>query len=374
MVCISRSGHIAPKTIAKLLLWALVLLPYVVIASPENHSIIPIPDFAVPQSEPPSKYIKLNLSKMSAENLRANAEEAYEADDYELAVQYQYWAIQKGDDNFYDLACDYALAGKITDAMHWLMVEAKEGAINLEWIKKDKDMKAVRADPSWPKLEKYLQSVSQFWQQSGKAATTVIVPKNYKANTPIDTLVGLHGRADTPTNFIDSGYQELADQLNIAIIGLSGTRPIGKNAYAWHQDTKRNLTHANALLAKALSEKKVKMDRAALFGFSQGAQVALQWATSEPQKWTGAFAMSPSLYTQTTLPIAKTADLSTQRYFISSGANESKYNLDLVKHDIAAIEARKGQVKHEMYAEQGHEVPDDYYQVFPEWLQEIFKR
>lgn len=347
---------------------------YSVAALNRNQAAVPTPNIKTSPSEPPSQYVQIDISGYPAESLAEYSARAYEEGDYPQAAQYRYWAIKNGDKGFYDLAYYYALAGKVDDAIYWLIIDAKEGSPDLNWVENDKDMAAVRADPRWPDLKRYLQSVSDYWRQSDHTAVAVYLPDGYVPYEAIPVLVGLHGKGDTPLDFVDSRYQSLANDLHIAVVGLSGIMPLGKNAFAWMPEAQLNREHVNKLLDKVLTENKIQLKYAALFGFSQGAQVSLQLASYAPDKWRGAFAMSPGLYPVTTLEVPEPKNnLGKQVYFVSTGSDEREYNLELAKNNIAVIESMQGKVEHRVYPDQGHQFPADYNVVFPQWVRKVFK-
>ncbi len=110
---------------------------------------------------------------------------------------------------YYDLACDYALAGDIEAAIYWLYVDAQKGSVDVSWTDNDPDLESVRAHESWPSLREYLVTMEKYWSESGNRAYKVITPDDYKPRIFIPVLVALHGKGDSPIDFIHDGYQKL---------------------------------------------------------------------------------------------------------------------------------------------------------------------
>lgn len=339
-----------------------------------NSDPKPEPPTETAPGQGPSQHIQTDISKYPAQQLDQYAVQAYRAKDYEKAIQYQYWAIQNGDDSYYDLACNYALAGQVDQAIHWLYVHAREGSVDVLWTDQDPDLKAVREHPEWPRLRQHLVHTEIHWRHSGNKAYTAIVPDDYEPNTPIPLAVGLHGKGDTPLDFIHDGYQELANTMGIAVIGLSGPVPLGENSYAWTTNWKQNDQHLTNFLSEALERENINPSSTALFGFSQGAQVSLQTAALHPDDWEGVLAMSPGLYPVESLTIRDSShDYSDITFIVTNGAEEGEYNLNLAKQGIAALEKQQAKVQHKVYPGQGHQFPGDYYQMLGTWMQAALK-
>ncbi|WP_198263007.1 alpha/beta hydrolase [sulfur-oxidizing endosymbiont of Gigantopelta aegis] len=291
---------------------------------------------------PEERYIKVDLKNYPAERLAeiARARAALENKDYPRAVQYQYWAIQVGDRGYYDLAFYYARQGNIKQALHWLIIDAQKGNNDVNWVEKDPDMQSVRSSQFWPEMHAYLLSMEKYWRYSGHRSYSLIKPKNYQKSMAIPVLVGLHGKGDNPQNFVHERYQNVADTLNIIILGLSGITPSGKTAFAWSVEAGDNNQHINTYLDDILKKEGVVASTKALFGFSQGAQVAPQISASYPEQWQGVLAMSPGLYPVDGLEIAnKKPDLKNKHYIVTNGEQEHHYNLELAESDIKTLKS-----------------------------------
>lgn len=341
----------------------------------EFRTEAPLPQVSTPTNPgtAPDRYIQLDVSTYSAWELDELANQAYRDGDYDQAVQYQYWAIQNGDDSYYDLACDYALAGNVEAAIHWLYIDAQKGTADVNWTDNDPDLANVRNHGDWPALREYLVAMEQYWAESGNRAYKAIVPENYQPQTLIPLIVALHGKGDSPLEFIHDGYQRLADDLNIAIVSISGPIPYGQNAYKWSTDPHENDAHLQDFLPEILKREDIAASKMALLGFSQGAQVSLQTIAFHPDQWQGALAMSPGLYpvqdvifSGTTVP-----DLSQVNIIVTNGAEENEYYLNLAGQNINILKFGDANIQHLVYPNQGHQFPSDYYENITNWVNTI---
>ena len=65
---------------------------------------------------------------MELQELQAVAKNTARRGEYSTALRARFWAIKKGDEEYYDLACMYARNGMSEQAFYWLQIAAhKEG-------------------------------------------------------------------------------------------------------------------------------------------------------------------------------------------------------------------------------------------------------
>lgn len=351
-----------------------------VLAAPAIKQFLPAepPPKAVLAFSPataPGKFIQLDISRYKSRDLVSFANRAREEGDYKKAIQYQFWAVQNGGDGQYDLACYYALAGNVKAAMYWLQADAEAGnSIDIAWLERDPDLEQVRAHANWPSLQNYLAAVADYWSASGNKAYQALVPQNHDRALPLPVLIALHGKGDTPLDFVGEIYQSLSDDLGIAIIAVSGVNPLGKNAFRWSTRAATNQLHIASFLQTIFREEKIIPGKMALYGFSQGAQVSLQMAVSEPKKWLGALAMSPGLSPVKALTLTQSRpNLKHQQFIITNGEKEHRYNLNLAQQNISDLKAMGADVAHIVYPDKGHQFPPDFYQKFSLWISEILQ-
>ncbi len=187
--------------------------------------------------EPSPTFQGKDLTKFSARALAGAARQLYDDKKYPQAIQVLYHAIKAGADGGYDLACDYALDGQVDAAFYWLQKTALDEGVDASWAGQDPDLEVLRKDARWPRIASYLSACNAYWTGTGHHTTTLVLPGGYKPGTPIGVLVGMHGLGADPEGFVSKdAYQDLADELNMAVVGVSGTSPRGKRSFVWSED------------------------------------------------------------------------------------------------------------------------------------------
>ena len=70
----------------------------------------------------------------------------------------------------------------------------------------------------------------------------------------------------------DSLVQRWADELNVAFVGVSGTKAKAATRFVWAEDAKADMARVTAALAEVKDKVTIKPGSLIAFGFSQGAQ------------------------------------------------------------------------------------------------------
>ena len=125
----------------------------------------------------------------------------------------------------------------------------------------------------------------------------------------------------------DSLAQSLANELNIAWIGVSGTLPKGTRSFVWAENAEQDLARIQAALKEVEADVKIRQGGLIAFGFSQGAQTGLELAVRHPELFAGAIVLSPGSQSQNLNQIAMPNPLLKQRGFVfGCGAGEHPGN------------------------------------------------
>lgn len=176
---------------------------------------------------------------------------------------------------------------------------------------------------------------------------------------------------DNPENFVTvDGYQAIADELGMAVVGVSGTRPKGKRKFVWSEDTVEDAAQVRRALAELRGRLTVAPGQMVAFGFSQGAQMAFQIALALPTEYRGAIALSPG----TPHPINRdglrpSAGNRKQGFVCVCGAEEHPTTLEFARSDARLAREAGSRVELKLYdgvAE--HRFPDDFHEAFPRWV------
>ena len=335
----------------------------------------PAPPLALTEPPaPPKSWEGNDLTELTATSLRGAARAALADDNIEAAIQFQHWAAAaEPGEGLYDLACFYARAKKLEAALYWLQRAGIEEGVDLEWAAQDADLAAVRADPRWEKLTPYLDACAAFWRKSGTRREVVTLPDGYDGNVPIPVIVGLHGLGSRPEDFAGSeDDQRLADSLGVALVGVSGTDPRGPNSFVWSEDVARDAAHVAAALERVSDRVKVRPGRVVLIGFSQGAQLAVELAARDPERYAGVIALCPGFRGESQLGAVEPGEAHARlSCFIVSGTDESRGNRILAGKDARWLREAKALVVHHVYRGMGHTFPPGYYDNLSIWVQVI---
>jgi predicted esterase len=287
-------------------------------------------------------------------------------------VRFQYWAVQATGTEQYNLACYQARLGGIDAAFYWLQVAALEDGVYAEWAEQDPDLERLRDDPRWPRVRQFLDACASYWAASGERLTDLIIPSDYAGQTPLTTLVWLPGSNSHPgveRNGPLEDIRALVDREHIAIVGVSGTIPLGKAKFNWSEDPERDYGRIEAALTEIADRVKVRRDSVIAVGFSQGAQVGLEVAVRHPEVFTGAIALAPgsaegSLLRRVTPPPSLTA----QGFVIIWGDQDDPSRVQTAEADVQWLRNSGGKVLPRDDPDLGHELPPDFLARLVEWI------
>lgn len=314
---------------------------------------------------PPGKGEYGDFSSLSADELEGLWAELHGQGAYPAAVVAGRWAVEKGADLRYNLACSLALDGQADSSFYFLQEAARLEGVDAEWAEKDQDLRMLRDDPRWSSLSAYLQQMSQYWATQPIKRASLIVPQGYRADRPIPVVVWLHGMGGEESL---KGYQALSDELGLAFVGVSGSVPLGPKSFRWSEDLDRDGERVAEGLKSLSGKLKPAPGKTILFGFSQGAQLAFELAIAHPDLYRGAICLSPGWVGQESAPRSLTAN-SNQKFVLVAGAGEHPGNVALARQDAEWAKQRKAQARLELTKGQNqHAFPADFLARFGPWL------
>lgn len=343
-------------------------------ASPVPTSLPPYPfDLPAPTAEAKT-HDGSDLSQEDAGLLFSVAQEFYEDQNYAVGLQFQYWAVENSQrtEGYYDLACFYALLGRVDNAIYALQMAAATEGVDVAWSTQDTDLESVHNDPRWANLLVYLRRTERYWSNTELSKTSVILPKNYDGKSPIPVMIGLHGYGSSPDGFVDDAYQSIADRLNVAFVAVNATETVGPNSFQWSEDVEKDREHVEKVL-KGIPDLVPDRTKIGLFGFSQGGFVAIAMAARYPNDYRGALIMSPGgNSTPDITEYPRDPKHSQQQYFVTVGAGEAYGNVIIARafdrslNDIGAPHELK------VYPDMSeHSFPPDFIEKLPEWTSKI---
>lgn len=328
---------------------------------------MPEPPLAIARpAEPPKMLGETDLSTVDGDRLEGPALRLSQRGKNREAAQIQYWAVRSNDAGRYNLACFLALAGDTDAAFYWLQQAAITDGADAAWAGQDDDLASLRRDPRWPKVAAFLKSCNAAWTASGYHKTTLILPEGYKVGTPIGVVVGLHGLSSDPGSFVGPAVQPFADELNMAFVGVSGTRPSGRSSFVWAEDPAKDAARIRQALEEVADRVTIAPGRVVLYGFSQGGTVAFQVAFANPKEFLGAIPISPGGQAMPDIKGLKAAPgAAAQGYVCLCGGGEAPGNVQITREIAAA--ARKAGCRVELAIDPKqttHSFPADFAETF----------
>jgi predicted esterase len=340
-------------------------------ARPVEKPVPPL-QLAVPSAQPMQLDGK-DLKALPARELLGCANQAMAREDYPRAAAYQYWYVQKAKEGQYNLACFLARVGQTDPAFYWLQRAALEEGVDTRHAERDEDLVSLHRDPRWPQVRQYLADCNRYFASAPLARTALLVPKDYQKGTAIPAVLWLHGLGSRPEDFVNPGSQRYADQLKVALVGVSGTNPRGPRSFVWAEDPEKDAKRLRDALAEVSDRVTVKKGHVITFGFSQGAQVGLEVAVRHPEEYAGAIVLSPGATPH--LDAVKPSPLLARRGFVlACGANEAPGNVRLTALDADWLRRAGARVIHRPYpGMSAHTFPRDFDERFPEWVGFILK-
>jgi len=211
-----------------------------------------------------------------------------------------------------------------------------------------------------------------------KAKPFLFTPTN--GSGPFPVVLWLHGyRGYSPEGYFPGetavAMQKHADSLSAAIIGFPGTTDLGDNTQQWSEEPVADHAYIQSRLKEMAATSKLDLTKVALFGFSQGAMVAVDLATIYPESYMGAIAMSPGGMGRPKAANTRKLQHEKQVYFCFCGADEQPGNVNLTKAYAKHLETVLGaKVSLKLYPGiSKHTRPPDFMEKFPEWMAAILK-
>ena len=343
--------------------------------APETGKPVPPLKLATPD-RPEAVHQGRDLRREEASVLLGEAREAAGNGDYRLAAQLQYWAVETTGTEQYDLACYQVRLGRVNAAFYWLQLAAVEDGVDAAWAEQDPDLEPLRGDARWGKVRDYLRRCSNYWASNGKPLTDLVVPMGYNGREPLTTLVWLTGSFSHPgvdRSGLVQDVQALVDREQIAIIGVSGTVPLGKAKFSWSEDPERDFGRIKAAVQEVAGRVNVKRGSVIALGLSQGAQAGLAVATRHPEFFAGAVAICPGVADEgSALPKGTPAvSLAARVFVVVSGAEDHPVRVELAADDVRWLESAKAKVVAKQYPGLGHGFPPDLETRLGEWIRMI---
>ena len=271
------------------------------------------------------------------------------------------------------LARFYAKANQIEAGLAMLAAAALDNQLDVNSIQYREEYSAFQKHAKFPALLKYLAEQSRYWDQKQRHDIQILTPKSLNLAKPAPIVIAMHGYGSIPNDFSGETEQKLSDDLGAIIVSVSGTYPINTNQFSWAENAFADKAHLDFALSQVKARfPKLKLGKKVLFGFSQGAQMALEVAASFPDEFAGAIAFSPGTLTELQLKnLNPLKQLRGQNYVIRVNQEHEK-NIAWAKADAQRLRASGAEV--DFFLDTGigrHAIPKNYATHMQRWVQYV---
>lgn len=226
----------------------------------------------------------------------------YRVSDYEGAAQFYLEGLraQPWDDTYiYNLSCCFGLLGRADLAALYLRRAWNAGFRNMPFILGDTDFDRVRTTEPFSSLVDSLSEVSAteaalrgetiVFRTTGPFECRVNTPEGYDGTETLPLLLGLHGIGGTPEGFMRLWNVAREFPCIMAVPQAPYPFDTGEGmGYSWFEDGFPMVSSRDYVLAVLDSlEARYSVGEVYLFGYSQGAGMALMTGLHAPERFNG---------------------------------------------------------------------------------------
>ncbi len=261
--------------------------------APYNTITIPKPP------APPSTIGQHNFYRMTIAELKSVMHEnPYDGPINVSALFYLVRAEGRGRCN---LSHAYNYVGDNRAAAYWLQEAAVQEGV------RESDMPTVRSVLSsvsktgygFDRLESVVHASIHFWKQKPREGPQLTLPSGYDPAEALPLVVCLHPSFSDQGFFDQSLLTQIANRFRVAVLTLDGHEPYGPNLVVWTENYHNNYADDEVVIAKAIEQCEGTFTERAnsriLVGVYGGAFVAFGSAFANPEKYSGAVALYPTV-------------------------------------------------------------------------------
>jgi len=288
----------------------------------------------------------------------AQGDSCYRASDYEGAAVFYLEGLraQPWDETYiYNLSCCFGLLGRADLAALYLRRAWNAGFRNMPFILGDTDFDRVRATEPFSSLVDSLSEVAAteaalrgeliVFSTTGPFECRVNTPEGYDGTEPLPLLLGLHGVGGTPEGFMR--LWNVAREFNCIMAVPQAPYPFDTGegmGYSWFEEGFPMAGSRDYVLAVLDSlEGRYSIGDVYLFGYSQGAGMALMTGLHAPGRFAGVAAFSGWLPEEVTdLEIDEAAGVPVR---IVHGEQDSAVSFSNAIHAVSVLAAHGGDVR-----------------------------
>ena len=269
------------------------------------------------------------------------------------------------------LARAYASLGATEASLYWLERAAMEEGLDPQAIDKDRGLEILRRDPRWRTVRRFLGQAAAYWSKNGHADVMVLDREPAHGKTKA-VVLWLHPSGAAPDDNLEQACGTRARRDGFVCVGVSGTTALGPMTYRWSADPNDNARHIASLLDEARSRGVQTGKPIVLMGLGEGAQVALETAARDPERYPGAIAMSPHGLAWHLNEIPADERPARQHYVLAFGSFEPLATVGTAYMDADLLRVLGAKVKvHTAWFYAKETLPPDLGVRLPEWLATI---
>jgi len=231
------------------------------------------------------------------------------------------------------VACACANAGETKLGAEWLVTCAEAGYAGLTKFKTQPELDPLRAEPRYQDALRIIEATKQrqfdqFKSMAEKAKPIIILPPRYDKKKPTPLIIALHGSGGNGKQMADV-WKPIAARAGAILVCPDALRPLG-SGYQWTFIDEAQWLVVNTVERLSASHN-IDPTRIILTGFSQGANVTLQVATTRPDLCRGVIPVCGH-YESPIMPLPeKPGNASLPRFALLIGENDeaAQSNRDL---------------------------------------------
>ncbi len=201
-----------------------------------------------------------------------------------------------------------------------------------------------------------------------------VVTAGAPASVADAVVVLLHGRGATAQGVVNLAEPLYRHGVTFVAPDAARSRWYPYSSFAPIERNEPHVSSALAAVDRALADVRewgVAIEDVVLFGFSQGACLASEYAARNPRRYGGVAALSGGLLGTEVDPSAYDGSLGGAPVFLGAGDSDPNVPVGRVHETAAVFRELGGDVAERVYEDIGHEVTDDEFAVVGSWLDGI---
>lgn len=258
-----------------------------------------------------------------AETLYAEAEQAYEAKNFEQAGDLFAQSFEAAEPESriaqyasFNAGCSYALAKDKKNANRYAALAYEKGMFQFDT---DTDFDYIKNTRKFKKLVKAANAEMESLKSGASLMPKTYLPSNYNKDKAAPLMVLLHGYGGNPTSMIDL-YKPLAESKGVILMACRASEISGRNSFYWDFENRTAIEKIRRDIEKVAARFNIDKDNILLSGFSQGGYLCYDFGLKNADLFKGLMPVAGSVPKEITLSDMAKKDL---KLFAFIGLKES---------------------------------------------------